>query len=1215
MKLNILTEGNKNKLRYQMKAKDYQKYNQREHIYKITDAYVGSDEKVKREENVLDLGEMKMKKKIIDIPEAVERIYLEILSNSGDNVERSTREGVDAGKIEVNMDKHKISIKNGGIPIPIEKNKEGIYVPEMIFGQLLTSSNYENNKERTGCGRNGYGAKLTNIFSTEFSIDIADNNNGLRYRQSWTNNMSNRGTPQIDKYDGKSYVYIVYKMDFKRFGYESYPEEAYELFARHLADISFTCKVPTLFNSKPLNAQNIKDYAELYLDNKIKNSIVYYQWPNGTDTVKKGNILIAKNKRTIPLIEACVVDTPNNSINVSFANGMYTRDGGIHVEKAFKAFSKKALEIVNGTNKKNQKRKNKIIKLKVSDFKKHVSLFVSVHVINAKYNAQTKTKLASVDSRRPIKFNIDDKLLESMSKWGMIDQLYADLEAKQFQLISKSDGKKKRNINITKAEDANKAGGPESHKCVMWIVEGKSAMSYPIKLLSFYGDKARDYIAMYPMKGKPLNVMNAKAQQIAENQEIIDLKDMLGLRENVNYLDESNFKTLRYGSVCVMADSDVDGKHILGLIINLFHCRYPSLLKRGYLTYLRTPTHRITKGKKTLKFYSQHQYDTWVSQNNPKGWTVSYYKGLGTSTDEDIADDFKNIKYVRSIYDEKAPNTLDLVFNKKYSNKRKDWIANWIPDYNVELMNDQPISMFFNHEFIQFSIDDLCRSLPKFSDGLKISQRKVIWGSMKRWKSNVGKNKAPQIKVAQLASAVSDLTKYHHGEKCISDTIINMTQDFVGSNNLPFFKQMAQFGTRNKGGKDAADARYAFVKPAWWWPLIFVKEDEFLYDYVIDEGESCEPYNFYPILPLQLINGALGIGTGHSTYIPNHNPLDIANWLLYKLKDKNPIPILPWYRGFTGEIKIGIRKPKNTKISNDNTDNNTNNDNINDEILNDESNDDSNNGTDENTNNKNESDDYTEQDHFGNLIEEYKNKKLSLITKGIFEVKGNIRKKVIVSELPIGKFTHDYYKQLVIMRQNKEITSFNNYSKHNTVHFEINGMKNPSYKKLHLIKSYGLSNLVMLDSNNRPIKFPTVQSILETFYNFRLPFYQKRKDHMLSSIQKDIDNMEIRSRFIHSVVTNVLIINNRKKIDIYPEMDKLGFPHDLLKTVNAGSFTFDEYDSLKSKIQLKLQEKEKLHKLTIKSMWIHDIENFIKSYCKHYKCNNNISSLKLNIQN
>jgi DNA gyrase/topoisomerase IV subunit B len=774
---------------YRITAADYQRYGStREHIYNITDTYIGSDEQMPRSERVLNLETMVFQEEEITVPEGVERIFVEISSNAGDNVARSLRHKIDPGEVTIKMDGEIISVRNGGIPIPVEIHPvEKMWVPQLIFGVLHSSSNYNKEKVRTECGRNGYGAKLTNIFSKYFMVTVGDPNNKRWYRQVWTENMTIQGEPEIkEEYTGEAFVEIVYKMDFKRFGYERYPDQAFRLFSRHAADMSFTGKVPVSFNGIKLNVQKAKDYAKLYLgEEAVKNSIIYYQWAPGIKTVEKKGIEYAVDPGVVPMVEICAVDTPDNALNVSFVNGMWTRNGGVHADAAFKAVATGLLSTVNGNDK--GKKKNRAHKLNLGDVKRHVSMFVSCWLGDPKFDGQTKTALRSPTP----KIIIDEKILQPIAKWDLINRLYAELEAKHFRASVKSDGKKKRFLSDIKGEDANDAGTVRSGNCTLYVTEGKSAMGFAVSMLSLF-EKGRDFIGLLPLKGKPLNVMNAPPMQVAENTEILELKKMLGLRERVNYLLDENFETLRYGHLMILADADTDGKHILGLVLNLFHCKYPSLLARGYVKYLRTKIVDVKKGRQYFKFYSNHEYEEWQA-NTPdwKTWEHNYYKGLGSSSDADIAEEFRAPKIVQCFYDDLAPMALELAFHEKLSDNRKDWIRNWQPDFKVEEMQMQPISAFINHELIQFSIADVGRSIPRFMDGLKKVQRKIIWGSMKKWKKT---KKNAVVKVGNLASYVSEKTEYHHGPKSMCDAIVNMVHDFVGSNNLPYFKAEGQFG-------------------------------------------------------------------------------------------------------------------------------------------------------------------------------------------------------------------------------------------------------------------------------------------------------------------------------------------------------------------------------------------------------------------------------------
>ena len=188
-------------------------------------------------------------------------------------------------------------------------------------------------------------------------------------------------------------------------------------------------------------------------------------------------------------------------------------------------------------------------------------------------------------------------------------------------------------------------------------------------------------------------------------------------------------------------------------------------------------------------------------------------------------------------------------------------------------------------------------------DGLKPGQRKIIFSLFQR-ESSSSSSSSKEIKVAQLAGYVSEKASYHHGEQSLTQTIIGMAQNYIGSNNLPLLLPLGQFGTRLLGGKDAASPRYIFTSLNKITRSIFIKEDDFILNYLNDDGLSIEPQFYLPIIPLCLINGCEGIGTGFSTCIPNYNPMDIINNLILLLNNKQINKIHPWYSKYNGKIEF-----------------------------------------------------------------------------------------------------------------------------------------------------------------------------------------------------------------------------------------------------------------------------------------------------------------------
>ena len=1257
---------------------DYYKHfeDQRDHVLSRLTMYAGAVDRIPYTERIMDFSEEKPKivEELIDVPQAIERFYLELTSNAADNVDRSRRLGIDVGSIDITVNRKTVQVKNGGCPIPIEpsnykdKNGQQMWVPELIFGTLLSSSTYDPALERNGAAVNGLGAKITNILSNRFKVHIGNANQKLQYVQTWEDHMhpAKRSEPEITPYPtGKSFVLISYDLDFEYFHYPppaegtndesakptadptpdapsppspidqgGYTDNMIALFARHAADISFTAKCPVTFNGISFSYQNILNYSELYFGEKIKTAIIHYEWPAGTETEVKRGQVVAKNPKVVPLVELCCLDTPDNGVSVSFVNGMITREGGVHVNSAFKCVSSNILDKINTSIEKQRKKsKSKTAQdqrkrptLTIADVKPHISMMLACRLPNPLYVSQSKTSLSSPTP----KIQIPEKVLGLVDRWDLIERLYAAVEAKEFKNIAKTDGKKSRHIANMKADDANEAGGKNSKDCVLYIVEGESAKGYPINMMASIPN-ARDYIGILPIRGKLLNVMNAPQIQIAENKEILEIKEILGLREGLDYTIDMNQQTLRYGKLIILCDSDRDALHIIGLIMNFIYCKYPSLLTIGFVYFLRTPILRIDKGKQKKNFYSLNEYDTWKQGvgNESRSWNHKYCKGLGSSSALEVRDDGSDPHFVACLYDDTCPQAFRLAFDDKLSNLRKEWIANHKSIPGIEEMRMLPISKFLYHEFVEFAVVNVHRSIPKVMDGLKEVQRKILWAVLKEWGSGSDKGKTSRkwdkkiltgnVKRMKVVTLIGEVIKgcgYLYGDKPLEGAIVGMAQDFVGTNNMPFLAREGSFGDRNDG--KAAAARYVFTKPEWWLPLIFRNEDMALLQQVEDEGELFEPEFFLPILPLVLINGALGIGTGHSTFVPCHNPIDIVAWLFAKIRGE-PLPdVLPWYRDFKGEIRVEIRLRKPLSDENGETLDDMNPD-IPYEIVS---------QTPETPETETplaaklrsttsalttSTDPLGPDDLFvdetvdedvipveSNLPDSNKIQKIVMVVDGKFHMKNNT---AIVEEVPWNMYFNDYKNWLMTLIEDKTIEDYRSLCTPNSAYFEVVGMKNPTLTKLRLTRSFGLTNMCLLNMTGikgRPQKYKSTLDILEYFYEQRLPYYDMRRQNIINSIEAKIKKMNLRMQFIRAVLDDKIVIFRRKKADIIAQVESLGLPKELGTEVNSYHYSEEDIAKLKNDIEQLEQEKILMVNTKPSQLWLNDLEEFLTGYVKYY---------------
>ena len=472
-------------------------------------------------------------------------------------------------------------------------------------------------------------------------------------------------------------------------------------------------------------------------------------------------------------------------------------------------------------------------------------------------------------------------------------------EIKDTKSNKKTDGSKTKSIRgIPKLIDANFAGTSKSNQCILILCEGDSAKAGVVSGLS---KQDRNIFGVYPMRGKLLNVRDETTKKIGDNKEITEIKQILGLESGKEYSPQELTSVLRYSKVLFMTDQDLDGSHIKGLGINMFDSLWKSLLQiDGFIGFMNTPIIKATKGGKSLLFYNDGEYALWKKQNET-GWTIKYYKGLGTSTSKEFKEYFEKKKIVYFNNSENCCDAIDMVFNKKRANDRKEWLS----QYNREsYLNTSKTNVsyqeFINNDLIHFSKYDNDRSIPNLADGLKISLRKILYSAFK-------KNLKSEIKVAQFSGYVSEHSGYHHGEASLNGAIVGMAQNYVGSNNINLFEPKGQFGTRLLGGKDSASERYIFTNLNPLTRLLFPEVDDNVLHYLDDDGSLVEPIYYVPIIPMVLVNGTKGIGTGFSTDIMCYNPLQIISYLEGMLNKIDEVEqklrlIEPYYKGFKGKI-------------------------------------------------------------------------------------------------------------------------------------------------------------------------------------------------------------------------------------------------------------------------------------------------------------------------
>ena len=1081
----------------------YQKVTQYEHILKRPDSYIGSIEFQKEKLWVYNSETEQLEFRDVKYVPGLFKIFDEILVNAADNYQND--KSMKYIKVEIDRKNNRIKVKNGGKGIPIEIHKKyKMYVPQLIFGNLLTSSNYNDDVKKVTGGRNGYGAKLTNIYSKTFIVETADESTGKKYYQKFYDNMLKFNEPIIEDYSKEDFTCITFEPDLPRFGMTELDDDIVALFEKRVFDMAgITPKTVSVYlNGKKLKVKNFEDYIRMYLEASKEE-----------DEMDPPIVYESPHERW----EVGMSLSESQFQQVSFVNAISTTKGGKHVDYCVEKIIKVIMEKIA--------KKDKNLNIKPQHIKQHLWIFVNCLIENPVFSSQTKETLTSKKEDFGSEFEFSDTFLKNVIKTNIVERClrYAKTREEEKNLRKLNSGTKKtaRLIGIEKLDDANWAGTKNSSKCTLILTEGDSAKSLAMAGIEVVG---RDAFGCFPLRGKLLNVRECSTHKILKNQEIQYLMKILGIKIGETYTDVKN---LRYGSILIMTDQDVDGSHIKGLIINFIHTFWPSLIKlNGFMRQFITPILKASKGKEVKSFYTIPEYEKWVKSlhNNTKGWKIKYYKGLGTSSNKEAQEYFANIQRHRIDFeykDERDDESIDMAFNKKKAEERKNWLMNFDPNTPPLNLDVSKISYnkFINRELILFSMYDNQRSIPSVCDGLKPSERKILYGCFK-------KNLREEIKVAQLVGYISEHTAYKHGEQSLAGTIVAMAQNFVGSNNINLLMPNGQFGTRNKGGKDCASSRYIFTELNKVTRHLFNQNDSPLMDYIFEEGQKIEPNWYLPIIPMILVNGCEGIGTGWRSQLPCFNPHEIVRSLKSKLKGNGFTKLEPWYKGYQGEIK-------------------------------------------ENPQNK------------GNYI-----------VTGKYHWDEENPKKVIITEIPIKKWTEDYKYFLqelmgieIISRNNDEskgqkkkgkgngrkrsqdnsedeekqkkkkkeiiVEDLRENHTYNRVCFEVTLLDEYAkkfkqdeelfIKTFNLQTTINIKNMVLFSPEGKLKKYNSIEEILETFYGLRLKYYHLRKDYMISVLKKEVATLSNKARFIKMVIEDELIIKRKKRAVLVNELYDLKF--------------------------------------------------------------------------
>ena len=1117
----------------------YQQKTDKAHILDNPDTYIGSVEQI--DENLWILSEdgTKIIQKNIKYIPGLFKLFDEGIVNCRDHVIRmlqavsnNVENALPVTNIDISIQEDgTIIMINDGNGIDVAQHPEyKIWIPELIFGHLRTSTNYDKSEKKIVGGKNGFGFKLVLIWSTQGSVETVDHIRGLKYKQEFNNNLDEICKPSITKCKIKPYTKITFKPDYARLGIDGLSSDMISLLKKRVYDVAaITDKsLKVKYNSTLIPIKNFQQYIDLYIGDKAVAPRVYEE--------------VGSEGRW----EYAVALSPNSEfIQVSFVNGIHTAKGGKHVEYILNQITRKLVDFIE---------KKKKVKVNPNSIKEQLILFLRCDVENPSFDSQTKDYMNTPSSKFGSKCDVTDKFIEKVAKMGVMDAACALTEVKENKAAKKNDGTKTKSIRgIPKLTDANWAGTDKSKDCIIIFCEGDSAKAGIISGLS---SEDRNTIGVYPLKGKLLNVRGQTAKNITENKEIAEIKKILGLEIGKEYLSMDHVgNCLRYGKVLFMTDQDLDGSHIKGLGINLFQSEWSSLAEiPGFIGFMNTPILKANKSNQTLMFYNDGEYEEWKNQNDIKGWKIKYYKGLGTSTGKEFREYFEQKKIVGFEHNGKpSDDAIDMVFNKKRADDRKEWLEDYDRESYIDT-NKLTVSYedFISKELIHFSKYDCDRSIPNLMDGLKTSLRKILFAAFK-------KNLTTEIKVAQFSGYVSEHSCYHHGEASLNGAIVGMAQNFVGSNNINLLIPSGQFGSRLKGGDDSASERYIFTQLNRITRSIFPQTDDAILKYLNDDGTPVEPIFYAPIIPMILVNGSKGIGTGFSTDIMSYNPLQIIDYLKSKLNsEKYNLDFIPYYEGFQGTTekisetkflikgryeKVGPDKIRITELP------------------------------------------------VGYWTESFKEHLEELIEPGVDKT----GKKIVSIVKDYDDMSKDTTIDFTITLQKGKIEELESTS----ADYNCNGIE----KLFKLYTTNTNTNMHLFDAKDKLKKYEKVEEIIDDYFETRLQMYQTRKDYMIDAIEKELVLLSNKARYIKENLDDTIDLRKKKKEQVIKMLQEKGYDiigddleYKYLIKMPMDSVTDENVEKIFRERGAKEVELETIKSTTINQFWCSELDSLREEY-------------------
>ncbi len=831
---------------------------------------------------------------------AAEKIFDEIVQNALDRIHKDPL--TKTIRVDIDVSTATITVFNNGHGMPITKpERTSPDVPDEYWvtincSRQFAGGNFEGTSsgEHYAGGRNGIGMKATNIMSSWFRVRVGDITTQQHFEQEWRDGMTVASTPVIKKFKNKcGFVEITFRPDLAYFGYSG------AALPPHLVAIVRS----RVYELAAVAGKGVS----VYLDGvKVPiSSIVQLGTLFGAGTRPFRSTVTAPSGRVAWDLTILPTSDRLRPGVLAFVNGVQCCKG-THVNHVFAELDGILSDAVA------RKAKISADKMSSAQYKSSIFVLLSVWMNGPRFENQHKDKLNTPVREWGFTWKPDASTCKRLTDL-LLEVVVANVGAKaDADAVRASTGgavavSSRRVVNIPKYEPAGQAGKPDTN-AILILTEGDSAKGLAMAGRAVTG---ADLVGVFCLKGKPPNPRGELLRTYAGNKVLSSVARILGLEYGKAFDSAADLKRLNYKYLVLLADQDFDGHHIVGLVCNWLEYCWPTLLKLRPDFVRRFATPLFTASPRTgppLRFLSMPEFQRWLAEDPSRrhAYTFKYYKGLGQHASNVGREYFANydefsvtLEYVR----ERDRESLCDFFDKKRTDTRKQLIST---AYNRDAFLDYSassvsVTQFLLTDVLAFQHDDVLRSLSGV-DGLKRTQRKLLWAA--RCVLPLGKTE----KLTDLVMECCKRSKYHHGETSAYAAAVAMAQAHPGTNNINFFVNDAQMGDRLNPCSVFSAPRYLSTGPASILRHLLRDEDDNILTYLVEEGKYfVEPVTFYPVVPLDLLNGCIGIGTGWNTAVLPFHPLDVVDAVrgcVQELDDwrAHADALVPWFDCLTGPV-------------------------------------------------------------------------------------------------------------------------------------------------------------------------------------------------------------------------------------------------------------------------------------------------------------------------